>query len=484
MQNCHRCTIGDILYQIQENPKIHRFLTRKAITTFLDGLMTVVYFGLMAYYSWQLTLIVVSFILATIFLLVFSGLLIKKIEHQYSFDFKVQNSAMVEMITGITTIKTENAENSLLARWEEYFTQMTKTRQKGRNLTNYLQFANSLIQHLGNTAVLYWGTKMTINSQISVGEFIAFNMLIGNTVNPILGLVNIRDEFFEIVTSIEKLDDVLATKRAENQQKVLTVLPAIRGEVYFENVSFSELGTNKLLSQAENILQNISFRVKAGQTIVIVGGNACARSTIIKLLTRLYHPDSGRILIDGHDIVDVSPYSLSRQLGVIPQELFLFSGSILENITLYNQEFSLEQVEVATKIAGAHAFIESLPLGYSTIVGEGGTILPSLQVQKIAIARALVKNPSILIFDEPNNCVDTPFEYQFRQNLARLNCALIDTSEGVPTTFIFTQHPSIIKNADTIVVLDRGIVADQGTHEELMARSTIYSRLIQQQLDM
>ncbi|MBV6623620.1 MAG: peptidase domain-containing ABC transporter [Rivularia sp. (in: Bacteria)] len=476
--------IGDILCQIQENPKIHRFLTRQAITTILDGLMTAVYFGLMAYYSWQLTSIVVSFILATIFVLVFSSLFLKKIEHQYSFDLKTQNSAMVEIITGITTIKTENAEHSLYARWQKYFHRTIETRQQGRNLTNFSQFASSLIHYLGSAIVLWWGIKMTINSQISLGEFIAFTMLIGNTVNPILALVKLRDEFSEIVTSIEKLDNVLATNQAPEKQTASAVLPAIRGEVYFENVSFNELATGKLDSQAENILQNVSFSVKAGQTIGIVGRNASANSTIVKLLAGLCCPDSGRILIDGHDIHKVSPHSLSRQLAVIPQDFFLFSGSILENITLYNREYSLEQVQAAAKIAGVHAFIESLPLGYSTVVGEGGTILPRLQLQKIAIARAFVKNPRILIFDETNNCVDAPWGYQFRQNLARLNSALINTSEGLRTTFILTRNVNSIKNADTIIVLDESILADQGTHEELMARNTIYSSLIQQQLDM
>jgi ATP-binding cassette subfamily B protein len=476
-------TVGDILSQVQENAKIHRFLSRQAITTILDGLMTLIYFGLMAYYSWQLTLVVVGFILPMMCLSAVVGVFVKKIGRQYAFDFKAQNSVIVEIITGINTIKTEKAENSLRSRWEEYFTRAIETRFSGKKLTNSLQFASSLINHLGTTAVLWYGTQMAINSQISLGEFVAFNMLASNTVNPILALVKLWNEFPEILTSVEKLDDVFATESEEKTQTALTVLPPIRGEVHFENVSFSELGSiTQGSSQQGDILQNISFRVKPGQTIAIVGGNNSGKTALVKLLTGLYHADSGRILIDGHDITKVCPYSLRRQLGVISQEIFLFSGTILENITLYNREFSLSQAQAAAKLAGAHAFIEALPLGYNTIVG-GGIKLNAKQQQKLAIARALIKNPRILIVDSSNNFVDSLSEYQFQQKLACFNRAFIDTAQ-IRTTFIVDPNLSSIKDADTILVIDRGVLADQGSHEELLAKSKIYLSLIQQQVDM
>ncbi|WP_414622961.1 cysteine peptidase family C39 domain-containing protein [Calothrix sp. CCY 0018] len=478
--------VGDILGQIQENSKIHRFLTRQAITTILDGLMTLVYFGLMAYYSWQLTLVVVSFILPMMCLSAVVNLFVKKIGRQYAFDSKAQNGVIVEIVSGINAIKTEKAENSLLQRWEEHFTKMIKTRSSGQKLSNRLQLASSLINHIGSTTVLWYGTQMAINSQISIGEFIAFNMLVGNTINPMLALVKLWDEFPDILTSIEKLDDVLATESEEKTQKTLSVLPAIRGEVHFENVSFSELGTGAELteesSQQGDILQNISFRVKPGQTIAIVGGNNCGKRALVKLLSGLYHADSGRILIDGHDITQVTSLSLRRQFGVISQEFFLFSGTILENITLYNREFSLEQVQAAAKLAGAHAFIEALPLGYSTIVG-GGIKLDAKQQHKLAIARALVKNPRILIIDEANNSVDSLSEYKFQQKLARFDRTYIETAQ-IRTTFIVAPSLSSIKDADTTLVFDRGVLAEQGTHEELMKKSKIYPSLIQQQLDM
>ncbi|BAY86895.1 peptidase [Calothrix parasitica NIES-267] len=477
--------VGDILSQIQENNKIHRFLSRQAITTILDSLMTFLSFGLMAYYSWELTLVVISFVLSTMCVLTVGNLFLKQVRRQYSFDFKAQNSLVVEIITGITTIKAEKAENSLRSRWEEYFSKMMKTRSSGQNLANSLQFTSGLINHLGTTVVLWYGTQMVMNLQISIGAFIAFNILISNTINPLLALVKLWDEFPDIVASVEKLDDVLATETEQNTEKSLDVISSISGEVHFENVSFSKrTNINERDLQQENILQNISFCVEPGQTIGIVGTNDSAKEALVNLLSGLYHPRSGRILIDGRDISKISPYSLKNQLSVIPQEFFLFSGTILENITLHNREYSLEQAQTAARIAGADAFIKELPFGYSTVAEEAVIRLDATQKQKLSIARALIKNPRILIIDEANSVVDPIFEYQLQQNLACYHLAFIDTSEKLRTTFIISPSLSSLLKADAILVLDGSILVDQGTHEELMARSKIYPSIIRRRLDI
>ncbi len=468
--------VGDILSQIQENPKIHRFLTREAISTILDGLMTIIYFGLMANYSWQLTFVVVSFVSLMMCLSAGTNIFLKKLQREYSSDSAAQNSAIVEIIAGIVTIKTAAAENNLRSRWQERFTHAIEIRKKGQKLSNSLQLAISSINHLGNTTVLWYGTQMVINSQISIGEFIAFNMLTGNTINPMLALVKLWDEFMEVLISVERLDDILATPSAENPQKPLRTLPSIQGEVHFENVNFCNPQ-----DPSQKILQNISFHIQPGQTIGIVGASGSGKSTLIKLLAGLYRPDSGRILIDGHDTTEVSSYSLRNQLGVVPQETFLFSGTIQENITLYNREFSLEEVKNAAKLAGAHAFIQELPLGYNTIIGEAGMSLDRLQQRKIAVARALIKKPRILIMDEVSSSVDSL--YKFNQNLARPNPAFTDTLSTFCTTFIVTPNLRSILNADTILVLDRGVLINQGTHEELMRKTTVYPSLVQQQLN-
>jgi ATP-binding cassette subfamily B protein len=251
----------------------------------------------------------------------------------------------------------------------------------------------------------------------------------------------------------------------------LLVLPQLKGEVHFENVTFRYAE-----EEERNTLQNISFRVRSGQTIAIVGRSGSGKSTLVKLLQALYHPTKGRILVDGHDVRQVSPPSLRSQLGVVPQECFLFSGTILENITLYRPEFTLEQVIDVAKLAEAHHFIQELPLGYNTKVGERGMNLSGGQRQRIAIARALLGDPRILILDEATSSLDTESERRFQQNLARIS--------SDRTTFIIAHRLSTVRNANSILVLDQGILAEQGTHEELMAKGGIYYHLAQQQLDL
>jgi ATP-binding cassette subfamily B protein len=243
------------------------------------------------------------------------------------------------------------------------------------------------------------------------------------------------------------------------------------GTVRFENVTF-RYGED----EERNTLQNLSLEVQPGETIAIVGRSGSGKTTLVKLLEGLYFANQGRVYIDGHDLRHVALHSLRSQMGVVPQECFLFSGTILENITLYRSDYSLEQVIEVAKLAEAHAFIQSLPLGYNTIVGERGATLSGGQRQRIAIARALLGYPRILVLDEATSSLDTESERRFQRNLAQIS--------RDRTTFLIAHRLSTVRNADRILVLDRGVLVEQGTHEELLALQGLYAHLAQQQLDL
>jgi len=462
--------VGDIITRVQENQKIQLFLTRKAITAWLDALMAVVYVGLMAYYNWHLTLLVLALIPPIVILTLVASPFLRQVSREIFNETAKQNSSLVEMLTGIATVKAAAAERELRWRWEDHFTSTLNKQFGGQKLGIGLQGISGLINTLGSTALLWYGATLVIQDQLTIGQFVAFNMMIGNVINPVLSLVGLWDEFQEVMVSVERLNDVFSAE-PEEMQKPMLVLPRLQGEVQFEDVTF-RYGEE----EERNTLQNISFEARSGQTIAIVGRSGSGKSTLVNLLQGFYHPNSGRIWVDGHDIRHVSPQSLRSQLGVVPQECFLFSGTILENITLYAGEFTLEQTIEVAKLAEAHAFIQTLPLGYNTKVGERGSTLSGGQRQRIAIARALLGNPRILILDEATSSLDTESERRFQQNLARIS--------RDRTTFIIAHRLSTVRNADCILVLDRGVLVERGTHNELMALQGLYYHLAQQQLDL
>ena len=250
----------------------------------------------------------------------------------------------------------------------------------------------------------------------------------------------------------------------------MLVLPVIQVKSVFDSV------TLRYGPETErNALENLCFEGEAGQQIAIIGRSGSGKTTLAKLLEGLYQPNQGRIFVDGHDIHHVSSRSLRMQLGVVPQECFLFSGTILENITLYRHDFSLEQAVEAAKLAEAHVFIQELPLGYHTKIGERGSTLSGGQRQRIAIARALLGNPRILLLDEATSSLDTESERRFQQNLERIS--------RDRTTFIIAHRLSTVRSADRILVLDKGVLVEQGTHQELLEAQGLYHNLAQQQLN-
>ncbi|MBE9043186.1 ATP-binding cassette domain-containing protein [Pleurocapsales cyanobacterium LEGE 10410] len=463
--------VGDITTRVGENSKIQRFLLGQVLLSWLNFVTGFVYLGLMLYYNWKLTLLVLGLIPPIIILTLVATPLLRKLSRERFSAAADQNSSLVEMISGIATVKSVAAEKEVRWRWEDLLTHQINVRFKGQKLAINLGLLSGLINSIGGTALLWYGATLVIQDQLTIGQFVAFNMMKGHIISPVIALVGLWDELQEVLISVERLNDVFDTEQEESPTKQMLVLPELRGDVRCENVTF-----RYDTEEERNVLQNISFTVTPGQTLAIVGRSGSGKSTLVKLLQGLYYPTNGRIWIDGHDIQHVSPVSLRSQIGVVPQDCFLFSGTILENITLYRPEFDLEQAIEAAKLAEAHGFIQAMPLGYNTKVGERGSTLSGGQRQRIAIARALLGEPRILILDEATSSLDTESESRFQHNLGRISQEC--------TTFIIAHRFSTVRNADCILVLDRGIVVEQGIHEELIAQHGLYYHLAKQQLDI
>ena len=463
--------VGDIITRVQENQKIQQFLIEKVLVSWLDFLTGFIYLGLMLYYNWQLTALILLLIPPIVILTLTATPLLRKVSRQRFNAAADQNSSLVEMMTGISTVKAVTAEKDLRWRWEELLTRQLNVQFKGQKLAINLGLVSGMINAIGGAALLWYGASLVIRGELSIGQYVAFNMMKGYIISPVLSLVSLWDELQEVLISVERLNDVFDAKSEEPSQSNKLVLPRLRGSLELDNVTFRYDA-----EEDGNILQNISLTVRAGQTLAIVGRSGSGKSTLVKLIQGMYQPNNGTISIDGHDLKHVSLQSLRSQMGVVPQDCFLFSGTILENITLYRSEYTLEEVIATAKLAEAHAFIQSLPLGYNTKVGERGDNLSGGQRQRIAIARAFLGKPPILVLDEATSSLDTESERRFQENMTRLT--------RQRTTLIIAHRLSTVRSADCIIVLDRGLIAEQGTHEELIAQNGLYYQLAKQQLSL
>ncbi|NES81801.1 MAG: peptidase domain-containing ABC transporter, partial [Moorea sp. SIO2B7] len=316
------------------------------------------------------------------------------------------------------------------------------------------------------------GAWLVIQNQLTIGQLVAFNMLLGNVIRPFQRLTVLWEDLQEVVIAVERLNDVLDYEPEENlQEQVKKSLPELQGNIRFDNVTFRYHPESDI-----NVLENLSFEIKPGQMVALVGRSGSGKSTISKLVLGLYLPTDGKVLIDGQYIISLSLHSLRQQIGVVDQDTFLFGGTIRENITLYHPEASLEQVIEAAKLAGADEFIQKLPMAYETQIGEGGGMLSGGQRQRLAIARALLGNPRLLVLDEATSHLDAESERIIQTNL--------NTILKNRTTLVIAHRLSTVRKADMILVMDRGVLIESGTHEELMAKRGHYFYLNQQQLDV
>ena len=463
--------VGDILKRFNENARIRDFLTGRALGVTLDCLMIFVYLALMFYYNVKLTLVALAFIPGYVILTLVVTPIFKR-QFREAFEKEAEaDSQMVESVTGVGTVKATAAERRIRWKLEGLIVKSLNVQFRSALSGMATISIGNMLQTL-NTIFLFWyGAHLVINAELSVGQLVAFNVLVGNVTRPILSIVDLWREFQEINIALERLNDVFDAKAEEDSTKqALINMPRIRGHIKFDNVTF-----RYPTRPDRNALQNVTLEILSGQTIALVGRSGSGKTTFANMLLRLYQPNEGRIYVDGYDLRQVALNSLRSQIGVVPQDVFLFSGTIRENIAFGDPDAPLEQVVGASMLAGAHEFVSELPLGYETKIGERGQSLSGGQKQRIAIARALFKKPRILIFDEATSALDTESERAIQQNLDQI---LKDR-----TTLIIAHRLSTVRNADMIVVMDRGTIREIGNHYRLMDQKGIYYYLNSQQLE-
>jgi len=466
MSYFERRKVGNIVARVRELDQIREFIANKSVTVILDVLFSGVFVAVMFLYSVKLTLIVLAFV-AVIGLIYFfaTPVLRRKLEEKFQMGAQ-SNAYLVESITGIQTVKSLALEGAMQRKWEDYLARYINSGFNLTNLSNILGGFSNMLQKLMTIAMLYIGVGEVLEGKMTVGQLIAFQMFANQFAGPVLRLVNLWNEFQQTLLSVDRLSDILNQPTETTNDKAIT-LPKLKGDIRFENVTFS-YGPDK-----PPVLKDFSLAVKEGTTIGIVGRSGSGKSTVAKLIQRLYLPISGAIYIDGIDIRHLHPKWLRNNIGVVLQENYLFSGTIRDNIALARPDAPMEHIISAAQIAGAHEFISQLPEGYDTVVEERGSSLSGGQRQRIAIARALLVDPKILIFDEATSALDYESESIIRKNLEKIKTGR--------TMFIIAHRLSTIKDCDLIVVLDKGKIVEAGTHKELLAKKGYYYNLHKQQ---
>ena len=320
------------------------------------------------------------------------------------------------------------------------------------------------IANIGTLVVIWAGGLQVINQTLSIGELVAFNTYLTYLLMPIFILGGTLTSIPQAAASAHRIFEVLDAPIDVTDQPDATLLPPVQGRVVFENVTFAYAGS-------ENpSLDAVSFVAEPGQTVAIVGQTGAGKSTIINLIPRFYDVTDGRVTVDGYDVRDVTLGSLRAQIGIVLQESTLFGGTVRENITFGRPDATEEQIEAVARAAQAHAFINELPQGYATVVGERGVGLSGGQRQRIAIARALLLDPALLILDDSTSAVDAETEYHIQQALEQLM--------QNRTSFVIAQRVSTVRDADKILVLDHGSMVAQGTHKELLGNCGLYCELV------
>jgi ATP-binding cassette, subfamily B, bacterial len=460
-----RRSAGDLLMRVNNNATVREMLTSNSLSALLDGTLVIGYAVLILVLAPMMGAIVIALgvVQVAVFYLArrsYREMLSRSLEAQAR-----SQSHLVEMLHGMETLKAAAAESRSVERWSNlYVDELNVALDRGR-LTARVDAFGSLLTTGSPLGVLLIGALQVMSGAITLGEMLAINSLAIGLLAPLSTMVNSALQLQMLGGYMDRIEDVLRTP-PEQTGKDVARAPRLSGRVTLQNVSF-RYGDNLPF-----VVRDVSVDIRAGMTVAIVGRSGCGKSTLARMIAGLYRPTDGRVMFDGHDLVHIELKSLRRQIGVVFQSPSLFAGSIRAAIMLTDPTATLDRVIDAARLAAVDEDIRAMPMGYDTVLSDGGASLSGGQRQRVSLARALVHKPALLILDEATSALDSETERRVIRNLEDLRC----------TRIVLAHRLSTIVNADLILVMDAGEVVESGTHHELLSRGQHYARLVAAQL--
>jgi ABC-type bacteriocin/lantibiotic exporter with double-glycine peptidase domain len=456
-----RRSTGDLMMRVDSNSTVREIVTSKSMSALIDGVFVLLYAVIIFYVNPMLGVITLAMSAAeaVVFLCArptYHRLLAADLDKQAK-----AHSYMVQMLGGIETLKCAGAERLGVEKWSNLYTDELNVKMRRARVSAYVDGIRGAIAALGPLLILTIGATAVMTNQMTLGMMLAMNSLATSLFGPLSQLVSSALELQLVRGHMDRIDDVLQTPLEQDRDAVQQP-PRLRGQISVRKLSF------KYGDQAPLVVQDVSLDITPGMSVALVGPSGSGKSTLLNLLAGLYKPVGGEVVYDGRPLHDMDVRTVRQQIGIVPQHPFIFGGTLRENVALTAPGAQLDRIIAACKVSCLHDDITEMPMNYDTVVSDGGGSLSGGQRQRIAIARAVIRNPSVMLLDEATSALDNATEKRVIENLERQRCTRITVAHRLST----------VRNADLIVVMDKGRIIEQGNHQQLLAAGGLYARLV------